>query len=107
LLLTSLSLYIFTSWKSIVHHCLCRDRIYFDKVLDFYLEFDDSSQLSTTIYDKRDDFSFKIINFPNMCSNIPVSPAYGISFCKFLDVDHNLYIDTNILTFRLTWYTPW
>jgi hypothetical protein len=28
LLLTSLSLYIFTSWKSIVHHCLCRDRIY-------------------------------------------------------------------------------
>ena len=40
--------------------------------LDLYLEFDDSGQLSTTIYDKRDDFNFKIINFPNMCSNIPV-----------------------------------
>jgi hypothetical protein len=25
----------------------------------------------------RDDFNFKIINFPNMCSNIPASPAYG------------------------------
>jgi hypothetical protein len=27
---------------------------------------------------KRDDFNFKIINFPNMCSNIPASPAYGV-----------------------------
>jgi hypothetical protein len=38
--------------------------------LDIYLEFDDSGQISTKIYDKRDDFNFKIINFPNMCSNI-------------------------------------
>jgi hypothetical protein len=38
--------------------------------LDLYLEFDDSGQLSTKIYDKRDDFNFKIINFPNMYSNI-------------------------------------
>jgi hypothetical protein len=37
--------------------------------LDLYLEFDDSGQLSTKIYDKRDDFNFKIINFPSMCSN--------------------------------------
>jgi hypothetical protein len=35
--------------------------------LDLYLEFDDSGQLSTKIYDKRDDFIFKIINFPNIC----------------------------------------
>jgi hypothetical protein len=45
--------------------------------LDLYLEFDDSGQLSTKIY-KWDDFNFKIINFPNMCSNIPASPAYGV-----------------------------
>ena len=45
--------------------------------LDLYLEFDDSGQISTKIYDKRDDFNFKIIHFPNMCSNIPASPAYG------------------------------
>jgi hypothetical protein len=44
----------------------------------FYLEFDDSGQLSTKIYDKRDDFNFKIINFPNLCSNIPASSAYGV-----------------------------
>ena len=46
--------------------------------LDLYLEFDDNGQISTKIYDKRDDFNFKIINFPNMCSNIPASPAYGV-----------------------------
>jgi hypothetical protein len=45
---------------------------------DVNLEFDDSGQLSTNIYDKRNDFNFKIINFPNMCSNIPASPAYGV-----------------------------
>ena len=45
--------------------------------LDLYFEFDDSGQISTKIYDKRDDFNFKIINFPNMSSNIPASPAYG------------------------------
>ena len=42
------------------------------------LEFDDSGQISTKIYDKRDDFNLKIINFPNMCSNIPAFPAYGV-----------------------------
>ena len=31
--------------------------------LDLYLEFDDSGQISTKIYDKRDDFNFKIINY--------------------------------------------
>jgi hypothetical protein len=29
--------------------------------LDLYLKFDDSGQISTKIYDKRDDFNFKII----------------------------------------------
>jgi hypothetical protein len=36
------------------------------------------------IYDKRDDFNFKIINFPNMCSNIPASPAYGIYISQLI-----------------------
>ena len=34
-LLTSLSLYIFTTWKCIVYHRLCRDGIYFDKIAQF------------------------------------------------------------------------
>jgi hypothetical protein len=41
-------------------------------------------QLSTKIYDKRNDFNFKIINFPNMCSNIPVFPAYGVYISQLI-----------------------
>jgi hypothetical protein len=52
--------------------------------LDLYLEFDDSGQLSTKIYDKRDDFNFKIITFPNMCSNIPASPAYDVYISQLI-----------------------
>jgi hypothetical protein len=52
--------------------------------LDLYLEFDDSGQLSTNIYDIGDDFNFKIINFPYMCSNIPASPAYGVYISQLI-----------------------
>jgi hypothetical protein len=52
--------------------------------LDLYLEFDDSGQLSTKIYHKRDDFNFKIINFPNMCSNIPASPVDGVYISQLI-----------------------
>ena len=31
-----------------------------------------------SIYDKRDDFAFRIVNFPHMDSNIPANPAYGV-----------------------------
>ena len=30
------------------------------------------------------DFNFKIINFPNMCSNIPASPAYGVDISQLI-----------------------
>ena len=45
--------------------------------LDLYLEFDNSGQLSTKIYDKRDEFNFKIINFPT-------SPAYGVYISQLI-----------------------
>ena len=51
--------------------------------LALYLEFDDSGQISTKIYDKRGDFNFKIIN-PNMCSNISASPAYGVYISQLI-----------------------
>jgi hypothetical protein len=41
-------------------------------------------QLSTKICDKRDDFNFKIINFPNMCSNISASPEYGVYISQLI-----------------------
>ena len=53
-------------------------------LLDLNVECDDSGQLSTKIYAKRDDLNFKIINFPNMCSNIPASPAYGVYISQLI-----------------------
>ena len=52
--------------------------------LDLHLEFDDSGHLSTKIYDKRDDFNFDIVNFPNLDSNIPTSPAYGVYISQLI-----------------------
>ena len=73
--------------------------------LDLYLEFDDSGQFSTKIYDKRDDFNFKIINFPNMCSNIPASPAYGVYISKLIRYRHlhmrNRLLDQGYTKIRL------
>ena len=34
--------------------------------------------VKTSIYDKREDFNFKIVNFPYLDSNIPKNPAYGV-----------------------------
>ena len=39
-----------------------------------YLE----SKYVTTVYDKRDDFNFKIVKYPFMDSNIPTKSAYGV-----------------------------
>ena len=52
--------------------------------LDLYLEFDDSGQLSTKIYDKRDDFNFKIINSPNICKQYS---SFSCIWCLHLAID--------------------
>jgi hypothetical protein len=60
------------------------------------------------MYDKRDDFNFKIINFPNMCSNIPASPAYGVYISQLIRyatasstysdfLKHHLYLRNRLL----------
>ena len=41
----------------------------------------DFSTLYTTL---PHDFNFKIIHFPNMCSNIPASPAYGVYISQLI-----------------------
>ena len=38
----------------------------------------------TKLYDKRDDFSFKIVNFPFICGNIPSTPAYGVFISQLI-----------------------
>ena len=39
----------------------------------------DNGRFSTTLFDKRDSFSFDIVNFSHLCSNIPSKPAYGVN----------------------------
>ena len=52
--------------------------------LDILLNIDSNGRLTTTLYDKRDDFNFAIINFPYLCSNIPLSPAYGVYISQLI-----------------------
>ena len=45
-----------------------------------------SEKFVTTIYDKRDDFNFHIVNFPYLDSNIPTRPAYGIYISQLVRI---------------------
>ena len=38
----------------------------------------EAGRYTTDLYDKRETFKFKIVNFPHMDSNIPSTPAYGV-----------------------------
>ena len=39
---------------------------------------DDETPYHISVYDKRDDFNFQIVNFPNMDNNIPSNRSYGV-----------------------------
>ena len=45
--------------------------------LDLLFIQDNSNNITTKLYDKRDTFGFHIVNFPFMSSNIPSAPACG------------------------------
>ena len=45
---------------------------------DLLLSIGRYGQLSTSLYDKHNDFNFRITNFPFLCSNIPSSPVYAV-----------------------------
>jgi len=50
----------------------------FASYLDIHLEIDNGKWLKTKVYDKHDDFTFPIVDFPFISSNIPTLPAYGV-----------------------------
>jgi hypothetical protein len=52
--------------------------------LDILLHIDSNGRLTTSLYDKHDDFDFAIVNFPFLCSNIPLSPAYGLYISQLI-----------------------
>ena len=43
-----------------------------------YIFKDGNGCIKTKIYNKRDDFTFDIVNYPFMDSNIPSGPSYGV-----------------------------
>ena len=40
--------------------------------------------VSSKIYDIRDDFNFKIINFPFLDGDVPRSPSYSVYFSQLI-----------------------
>ena len=52
--------------------------------LDLHLEIDSEGWLRTKLYDERDNFSFPIVNFPFICSNIPAAPAHEVYLSQMI-----------------------
>ena len=50
--------------------------------LDLHLSI--SYIISTKIYDKRDDFDFKIVNFPFLDGDVPRSTSYGVYITQLI-----------------------
>ena len=46
--------------------------------LDLVFIRDNSNNITTKLYEKRDTFGFHIVNVPFMSSNIPSAPTYGV-----------------------------
>jgi hypothetical protein len=68
--------------------------------LDWYLEIDDSGQLSISIYDKRDDFNFKNINFPTPTYGVYISQCirYSRASSNYSDfLKHHLHLRNRLL----------
>jgi len=56
----------------------------FPSYLALHLEIDNRGRLKTKLYDKGDDFTFTIVNFPFISSNIPASPTYGVYISQLI-----------------------
>ena len=43
-----------------------------------------NKEITKSLHDKRDDFPFKIVNFPNLSGNIPQDGSYGVFIAQTL-----------------------
>ena len=73
--------------------------------LDLHLEIDNEGRLKTKLYDKRDDFSFLIVNFPFLSSNITAAPAYGVYISQLIRysracISYHDFLDRGLLLTR-------
>ena len=55
--------------------------------------------VSSKIYDKQDDFNFKIVNFPFLDGDVPRPPSYGVYISQFIHFER-VYICPNIGDFK-------
>jgi hypothetical protein len=69
----------------------------FASYLDLHFEIDNGGRLKTKLYDKRDDFTFPIVNFPFISSNMHVSPAYGVNISQLLHYSRTCAQYSNVL----------
>ena len=58
---------------------ICPDELEIKDTIESEIsDIDCNRRLTTTLYDKRDDFDLVIVNFSFLFSNAPLSPAYGV-----------------------------
>ncbi len=53
--------------------------------LDLNIEIEDK-RITTKLFDKRDNFKFDIVSFPDLSGNIPSVPAYGVFTAQVLRI---------------------
>jgi len=52
--------------------------------LDLQLEIDNRGRLKTKLLDKHNDFTFPIVYFPFISTNIPAFPVYGVYISQLI-----------------------
>jgi hypothetical protein len=65
--------------------------------LGILLDIHSNGRLTTSLYDKRYDFDFAIVNFPFLCSYIPLSPANGVYISKLIWYARACFVYENFL----------
>ena len=62
--------------------------------LDYQLEIE-MGKLVMSLYDKQDDFPFKVQNYPHLDSIVPYMPMYGVNISQLLSFAHacDRYLD--------------
>jgi hypothetical protein len=95
-------------WPTYINDVLCMNNeqfhTYVDSIYPGELELKDTTEssylgihyktdagrkLTTQLYNKRDDLKFAIVNVPYICSNIPLSPAYGVYISQLIRYANN------------------
>ena len=63
--------------------------------LDIYLEIDKREEdKKTNLYDKQNSFTFLIVNFPFICSNISTPPEYAVYTFQNMRFLMGLFLNT-------------